>query len=86
MGEGLGLDTSKVGMVAAALMEDLASEAAPGEEQEVGTVMLLAEVRGEDEDGTYTFIQFRCNDERTWVQRGLLHAALEQNRELPEDD
>lgn len=49
-----------------------------GEAQTVGEVMLLAEIRGEDDDGTYTYIRFRCSDEREWIQRGMMHAALEQ--------
>jgi hypothetical protein len=59
-----------------------------GEEQTIGEVMLLAEVRGEGEDGTYTYIRYRCTDVRQWVQRGMLHAALEQDRQpdLDEDE
>jgi hypothetical protein len=66
-------------IAAAQLMDDLeADQAESGEEQEIGELMLLAEVRGQDEDGGYTYIRFRCTDERQWAQRGLLHAALEQ--------
>ncbi len=83
------MDTSKVGVVAAKLMEKLAEEAAQEEGQQVGEVMLLAEVRGVDDDGPYTFIAFRCSDEREWVQRGILHAGLELHRQpsdLEDDD
>jgi hypothetical protein len=75
------IDAGKVGLVAAALMDDLASDQAHmGDDQSIGEVMLLAEVRGEDEDGSYTYIRFRCSDSRDWVQRGILHACLDQDR------
>jgi hypothetical protein len=81
------IDASKVGVVAAQLMEDLENDQAEiADEQTIGEVMLLAEVRGEDEDGSYTYIRFRCSDGREWVQRGMLHAALEQERWLAKDD
>lgn len=74
------IDASKVGVSAAHLMEDLEKEQTElAEEQTIGEVMLLAEVRGEDEDGSYTYLRFRCTDSREWVQRGMLHAVLEQD-------
>jgi hypothetical protein len=85
-GSGL-MDTSKVGIVAANLMDDLAKDQAEiGDDQTLGEIMLLAEVQGEDEDGSYTYIRFRCSDDRQWVQRGMLHAVLEQDRVVDEDD
>lgn len=73
------IDASKVGVAAAQLMDDLEKDQAEtGEDQTIGEVMLLAEVQGEDEDGTYTYLRHRCTDTRQWVQRGMLHAALEQ--------
>jgi hypothetical protein len=76
------MDTSKVGVVAAQLTDKLADgEKSLGGEERVGEVMLLAEVRGTDDDGTYTYIAFRCSDEREWVQRGMLHAGLEFHRQ-----
>jgi hypothetical protein len=81
------IDASKVGVTAAQLMEDLEKDQAEiGDEQTVGEVMLLAEVRGEDEDGSYTYIRYRCIDERQWVQRGMLHAALEQDCRTDDED
>lgn len=83
------LDASKVGVAAAQLMEDLETEQAEaGDQQTIGEVMLLAEVRGEDENGAYTYIRFRSTDDRNWVQRGMLHAALELEYapDLNEDD
>jgi hypothetical protein len=83
------IDASKVGISAAQLMEDLERDQTEiGEKQTVGDVMLLAEVRGEDEDGTYTYIRYRCTDDRQWIQRGMLHAALEQDSrpDFGEDD
>ena len=84
------IDASKVGVAAAQLMEDLEKDQAQtSEEQAIGDVMLLAEVRGKDEDGHYTYyLRYRCTDTRQWVQRGMLHAALEQDCEpsFDEDD
>lgn len=81
------MDVSKLGVVAADLMEYLARDQEEmGDEQTLGEVMLLAEIRGTDEDGTYTYIRYRCSDDRVWVQRGIMHAALEQDCQPDEDD
>lgn len=79
------MDASKLGIVAAALMDDLVSDAEHLGAQELGEVLLMAEVRGEDDGGGYTYIRFRCSDVREWVQRGLLHACLDQDR-LPDSE
>ncbi len=81
------MDTSTLGVVAANLMDDLAKDQAEiGDDQELGEVMLLAEVRGQDAEGAYTYIRFRCSDEREWIQRGILHAALDQERQGSDDE
>lgn len=72
------MDTSKLGVVAAQLMDQLAEEAEDNEC--IGDVMVLAEIRGNDDEGPYTFISWRCSDEREWVQRGMLHAGLDHKR------
>jgi hypothetical protein len=85
----LSVDAGKVGVAAAQLMDDLvADQGEIGDDQTIGEVMLLAEVRGTDETGDYTYIRFRCSDDREWVQRGLLHACLDQDGErvVDEDD
>lgn len=80
------IDTSKLGIVAANLMDDLVKDQAEaGDDQTLGEVMLLAEIQGEDEDGPYTYLRFRCSDDREWVQRGMLHSALDQERLGDED-
>lgn len=77
----MSIDLGKVGLVAANLMDDLmADQEEIDHDQEIGEVMLIAEVRGADADGTYTYIRFRCSDDREWVQRGLLHAGLDEER------
>jgi hypothetical protein len=70
----------KVGVLAAQLMEKVEADSEPTEDEHVGEVMLLVEMRGTDEDGPYTYIEWRCSDEREWVQRGILHAGLDQER------
>jgi len=40
-----------------------------------------------EEDGSeWTYIAWRCSDRREWVQRGILHAALDQERVTDEDE
>jgi hypothetical protein len=87
----MSLDTTRLGQVAAELMQTLADgyEDSDFDKTELGEVMILAEVKLEDEEGEWTNIAWRCSDDRQWVQRGLLHAALEQERlpgEPVEDD
>jgi hypothetical protein len=77
------VDTTRLGQVAADLMDLLAEDAADEEaaEMELGEVMILAEVKGRDEEGDdWTSIRFRCSDPRFWVQRGMLSAALDGER------
>lgn len=82
----MSIDAGNVGIIAASLMDDLvADQQAAGHDQEIGEVMLLVEVRGKDDDGGYTYIKFRCSDERDWVQRGLLHACLDQDKAVDVD-
>jgi hypothetical protein len=80
------IDATKLGQVSAALMEYLDDNVEDG--AELGEVLILAEVRGVDDDGSFTYIQWRCSDERDWVQRGMLHAALDSDRvpDLGDDD
>lgn len=83
----MSIDAGKVGIVAADLMDDLISDQQEiGHDQQIGEVMLVAEVRGDDGDGGYTYIRFRCSDEREWIQRGLLRACLDQERVTEEPD
>jgi hypothetical protein len=49
-------------------------------------VMVLAEISGTDEDGGWTAIRWRCSDPRAWVQRGIVYAALQQDREVEPPD
>lgn len=85
------MDTTRVGTVAAELMEGLAEgwEDHP-HDVEIGEVLILVELRGDDGDAGWTDVAFRCSDPRQWVQRGLLHAALSSDDVEPlapdEDD
>lgn len=73
-GVAVSIDAGKVGIVAASLMDDLvANQEEIGHHQEIGEVMLITEVRGTDQDGDYTYIRFRCSDEREWVRPGACH-------------
>lgn len=75
-----GLD--KVGVLAAQLMDQMEEESEPEDNETIGEVMLLAEVRGTDANGPYTYITWRCSDKREWAQRGMLHAGLHQERRV----
>jgi hypothetical protein len=70
------MDTTKLGKIAAELMERLAKE--ERQDDEIGAVAIVVETRGtrEDESG-YTVIQVECSDPRYWITRGLLQAGLE---------
>jgi hypothetical protein len=78
------MDTSRLGQVAADLMEAIDSE----DGDELGVVLVLAEIKGSDEHGDWTAIRWRCSDPRAWVQYGVLHAALDQDRvvDMGDDD
>lgn len=73
------MDTTQLGEVTAELMEKLA-DTEP--DAELGVVMVLAEIRGEDDGEEWTGIEWRCSDSRAWIQYGMLHAALESEREV----
>jgi hypothetical protein len=77
------VDTTKVGQVAAALMEAISEDY--HEDVEIGDVVIVVELSyppgcppGEDNEflGS-TSITFQGSDPRGWVQRGLLIEALE---------
>lgn len=70
------MDTTRLGETAAALMDLIDAE----DGDELGVVMVLAEVKGTDDDGEWTAIRWRCSDPRAWVQYGVLHEALRSKR------
>jgi hypothetical protein len=74
---------AKIGTTAAKLMDSIESE---GEDVEIGEVMLLVECRYKHDDDEYSGIDFRCTDERVWVQHGMLHFALNAVRQSYESD
>lgn len=68
------IDTSLVGHVAAELMERVAQQF--GEDAEIETVAVVAEVRHrDDDDAEATTITCSSSDSRAWVQAGLLAFA-----------
>jgi hypothetical protein len=79
------MDATRLGQVTADLMDHL-NEDPPGESAELGEVLVLAEVKVTDPEGDWTYIAWRCSDERAWVQLGLMHAALDQEREVGDED
>lgn len=73
----MGLDTTRLGRVAAEMMESLAESYAE-EDVEMGEVVLAVEIRS----GGWSGIAYRCTDPRNWVQRGLalgLKRAIKRN-------
>jgi hypothetical protein len=72
------MDTTRLGQLAAGLMESLAEEYGEVEGAEIGVVAVIAEVdmpAKDDDDPGWTSVQYRCTDARRWVQSGLFIAA-----------
>lgn len=67
----MSLDTTKLGQVAAELMESLANSY-EGYDVEVGTVALIVEVNASE----WTAVTYRCSDPRVWIQKGLMRAGI----------
>lgn len=70
------MDTTRVGEVAATLMELIAE--AYGDDATVGVVAIVVEVDIPPSDpGEHgiTEIQVRCSEPRRWIQAGLLESA-----------
>jgi len=70
----MSLDTTRVGQVAAELMEAIAE--GYDDAVEIGAVAVIVEVgTTDDADEGWTTVNYRCSDTRRWVQAGLLDAA-----------
>lgn len=71
-----GIDTTRVGHLAAELMEGVENQFGP--EASVETVAIVVEVRHPGDDaGDATTITCACSDERAWAQSGLLRFAAD---------
>lgn len=68
------MDTSKVGHVAASLMEDVAEK--HGGDVEIGAVMMIVALENDDSWG----IETRCSDQRDWVKLGLVESVAAELR------
>jgi hypothetical protein len=67
-------DTSRVGVVAAELMQDIAEK--HGGDVEIGTVMVIVALESDDSWG----IETRCSDQRDWVKLGLVESVAAELR------
>lgn len=67
----MSLDTTKIGQVAAELME--AVEEHYGPEAEIADAMIIVEVDVGDEE----FTEVRCSSDRAVVKRGLIHYGVD---------
>jgi hypothetical protein len=70
------VDTSRVGLLAAELMESIAEE--HGDDVELGVVAVVVEIDippSTDEEYGATLIEMRCSDKRRWIQAGLFERA-----------
>lgn len=72
------LDSTRVGVLAAELMESLEEAIPDGAiNVTVDTVAVVAEVRFHVDGSEVNLVQVKCTDQRRWVQTGLLnHAAM----------
>lgn len=71
----MGPDTTRLGQVAAELMERLAEDHEDTENARVGVVALVVEIDGETDGEGATWIEYRCSDSRRWIQAGLFDRA-----------
>lgn len=67
----MSLDTTKLGEIAAGMMENLATSY-EDHDVEVGAVALIVEIKSDE----WTAVTYRCSDARAWVQRGLMREGL----------
>lgn len=77
----MSVDTTTIGQVTAELMDTIDRDY-PDDDVTVRTVIVVAELHTPES----TFVMYRCSDERTWIQRGLLAEALEASRRPADDD
>ena len=76
----MSIDTSNLGVVSAELMDFLGELG--GGKAVLGEVLVLAEVEVTDDDGdSYTNLIWRCSDNRSWIQTGLMQAAIDAEKE-----
>jgi hypothetical protein len=64
------LDTTKLGQLAAELMDSLAEAYEDDEGAEIGTVAIVVEIEGPG----WTGVDYRSTDQRRWVQEGFFDA------------
>lgn len=66
----------KVGIIAADLMERLEDDYKDFDDVEIGIVAVVVEVNYVDrQDDGVSAVEYRCSDERRWIQHGLFEAA-----------
>lgn len=82
----MSLDVGEVGRTAAELMDRLADDYADEETATVGVVAVVVEVTTDK----WSSIEYRCSDERRWIQQGVFLAAMRAARtpaaDEPDDD
>lgn len=74
------IDSSPLAQLVAEYMDDLEDE--HDGDVTLGIVAIVVEVNGDD----WTAVQYRCSDERRWVQLGLFDAAKRAVDAGPGDD
>ncbi len=68
----MSLDTTKLSTLALDLIERLAADYEDTPSAEVGVVALVVEIDSEE----VTYVEYRCSDQRKWVQAGLFETAV----------
>lgn len=66
----MSIDTTALSQTALDLIERLAEDH-EDDDREIGVVALVVEINGEDA----TWIEYRCSDQRKWIQAGLFDRA-----------
>lgn len=83
-----GFRLAELGVLAAELMERLHDDYGAKDGAELGVVAVVAEINYGGEEGVCV-VEFRCSDNRRWVQHGLFAAAQRAvlcSMEHPGDD
>ena len=79
----MSLDASKMAKFAASAIDDITS-LEDYEHAELGDIVIIAEIKNIPIDGDIsnlgTAVRYSCTDDRWWVARGLLEAALDSNK------
>lgn len=68
-------DLTEIATTTAELIDSIEEDAAEMEITNIGVVAVVVEFSGEVDGKGWTDVQYRCSDDRRWIQAGLFEAA-----------